>query len=68
MSARNNSMVDLGAVGTPSSIFRESLLRASQSQPLQILEINEPGFPPVRYVSNTISGQQSAIADGTANR
>lgn len=68
MSARNNSMVNLGAVGTPSSIFRESLLRASQSQPLQILEINEPGFPPVRYVSNTISGQQSAIADGTANR
>ena len=54
MSARNNSMVNLGAVGASSSIFRESLLRASQSQPLQILEINEPGFPPVRYVSTIL--------------
>ena len=48
---RNNSMVNLGALGTSPSIFRESLMKASQSQPLQILEINEPGFPPVKYVS-----------------
>lgn len=48
MNLRNNSMVNLGS---SSAIFRESMLRASQSQPLQILEFNEAGMPPVKYVS-----------------
>lgn len=51
MNLRNISMVNLGAVGNSPSIFRESLIKASQSQPLQILEINEAGFPGVKYVS-----------------
>jgi len=56
---RNNSMVSLGALGNSSSIFRESLMKASQSQPLQILEINEAGFPPVKYVSWSHCNDQS---------
>jgi hypothetical protein len=47
---RNNSMVNLSALGPSSSIFRDSMLRASQSQPLQILEFHEAGLPPVKYV------------------
>ena len=65
MAPRNASMVNLSQIGAPSSILRENLMRAGQRQPLQILEVNEAGFPPVKYVGFALD--KTLDADSTAS-
>lgn len=54
MQLRINSMVNLPSASS-SSLLRDtsssSGTAVKASQPLQVLEINEPGLPPIRYVS-----------------
>lgn len=58
--SRNESVVSLSAVDNPSAVSHESRRRNIQGQPLQILEIREPGLSPMRDVSEHSSYLSSA--------